>query len=69
MWEGMSMDINTPILDYAGVRLYWDGKGRAIVSIDGKRATYDNIYIALNIATEAINFKYRKRIRRLQGKE
>lgn len=64
----MSMDINTPILDYAGIRLYWDGKDHAIVSVDGKRTTYNNIYIALNIATEAINYKYRKRIKKIQGK-
>lgn len=65
----MSMDINTPILDYAGIYLYWDGKNHAMVSVDGKRATYDNIYIALNVATETINYKYRKRIRKLQRKE
>ena len=64
----MSMDINTPILDYAGICLYRDGKDHAIVSIDRKRTTYNNIYIALNIATEAINFKYRKRIKKIQGK-
>ena len=62
------MDINTPILDYAGVQLHWDGKNHAVVYVDGKCTTYDNIYIALNIATESINFKYRKRIRKLQGK-
>ena len=33
-----------------------------------KRQTYNNIYIALNIATEAINYKYRKRIKKIQGK-
>ena len=62
------MDINTPILDYVGVQLHWDGKDHAVVYVDGERTTYDNIYIALNIATEAINYKYRKRIKKIQGK-
>ena len=34
------MDINTPILDYAGIRLYWDGKDHNINNPDMKKLYY-----------------------------